>query len=52
MVYAQYAHVGESIKKCLEEMLREKISEEIANYIFSCSIYPELTRQISIPQVA
>lgn len=47
MVYAQYANVGESIRKCLEEMLRKKISEQIVNYIFSCSVYPELTCQLS-----
>jgi len=50
MVYAQYANVGESIRKGLEEMFRKEISEEIAKHIFSCSVYPELTCQISIAQ--
>lgn len=48
MVYAQYAKVDESIRKRLEEMFRKEISEEIAKYDFSCSVYPQVTCQINI----
>ena len=44
MVYSQYANVSESTKKSLlEEIFKKEISEEIAKYILSCSVYPELT---------
>lgn len=52
MVYAQYADVAESVKKRLKETFLKEISEEIAEYIFSCNVYPQLNCQISIPQAA
>lgn len=52
MVYAQYTNVSKSTKKRLKEMFRKDISEEIVKYILSCSVYPKLSCQIDIPQVA
>lgn len=50
MVYAQYANVAKSVGKRLKEVFREEISEEIAEYIFDCNVYPKLSCQISTPQ--
>ena len=43
MVYAQYAHVDESVGKHLREMFQEEISEEITKFTFTCNVYPKLS---------
>lgn len=52
MVYAQYGKVSDEVMESLKEMFRNRISEKIAECILSCNVYPEITCQRFLPQVA
>ena len=52
MVYAQYAKVSKGVAESLKAMLRKRISEKVAKYDLACNVYPEITCQRSLPQLA